>query len=71
MTSQSGAHSRRTVSLRVSYDLKTGAFKMPAYIQIAPDEFILNPAVKHLQTKTRSVTQVTQLRILDGGRTNG
>jgi hypothetical protein len=71
MTSQSRARSRRFVSLRVSYDLKTGTFRMPAFVEIGPDEFIENPAAKHLQAKTRSAAQVMQLRIVDGGRVNG
>jgi hypothetical protein len=68
MSSLSKARSRRIVSLRVSYDLQTGTFRMPAFIEIAPNEFIKNPAVEPLQVKARSVAQVAQLRILDGGR---
>jgi hypothetical protein len=60
--------SRRFVSCRVSYDLKTGAFRMPAYVEITPDEFIANPAVEHLQAKARSVAQPTQLRVVEGGQ---
>jgi hypothetical protein len=70
MTSQSRARSRRFVSLRISYDLKTGAFRMPAFVEIAPGRFTENPALRHLQVKTRSVAQPTQLRVLDGGRSH-
>ena len=70
MTVQSRARPRRVVSLRVSYDLKTGTFRMPAFVEIAPDEFIENPAAKYLQIGTRSVAHPTQLSVIDGGRDN-
>lgn len=71
MSTQSRARSRHVVSLRVRYDLRTGAFTYPAFILVTPDNFIENPIGKVLQKRLRAVAAPTQLSVIEGGRPNG